>query len=230
MFNKTVILLGDLMKKIAFVGAHGTGKTTVVKTIKRILEAEGYSVESTKEAARSCPFQLDANANFASQFYILSTQINEENAAALKDPDFILADRCALDSLVYWNLIKEKEFKKTLETSIVRNQSAAMEALFKSVINEFDLIFYFKISEFEWLRRNPSDGVRSTDLNWYATVSDAFDSFIKKRQVKVVEISSDSSLQEIVETVMGVINDQRWDKKNRPPSHKKMESETLCVP
>ena len=98
------------MKKYAFVGTHGAGKTTLVNTLRdRFLrEAVGETIEVVNEVARSCPFAISdkvSGKHGLEQTYIWITleQIQQELVHAQSNPDYMLCDRCVLDPLMYYD-------------------------------------------------------------------------------------------------------------------------------
>lgn len=97
------------MRKIAVIGTHGAGKTTLVNRLKNKFRKERSkkSIEVIGEVARSCPFPISDKESGkhgleATYIWITLEQIQKEIAAAYKKPDFILCDRCVLDPGQYY--------------------------------------------------------------------------------------------------------------------------------
>lgn len=87
---------------IAIVGAHSTGKTTLVAKLKEYLEMQGYTVTSIAELSRQCPYPIDENSTLQAQTWIQDEQIAREQA--WDKTTILLSDRCALDNLAYMHV------------------------------------------------------------------------------------------------------------------------------
>ncbi|HXT51619.1 MAG TPA: AAA family ATPase, partial [Thermoanaerobaculia bacterium] len=86
--------------KIAFIGSHGVGKTTLAFGLAARLKARDVSLEVVHEVARRCPLPINEETSVAAQSWILHTQVAEELVAAARYP-VVLCDRSVLDNYVY---------------------------------------------------------------------------------------------------------------------------------
>lgn len=86
--------------KIAFMGSHGVGKTTLCYDLAGILKKHVPRVDIVKEVARACPLPINQDTNLAAQSWILHTQIASEIAAEAQN-DAVVCDRGALDNYAY---------------------------------------------------------------------------------------------------------------------------------
>jgi len=86
--------------KLAFIGSHGVGKTTLCFELAARLKRLDRRVDMVKEVARSCPLPLNRETTTAAQAWILHTQIAREIETA-KDHDIVICDRAALDNYAY---------------------------------------------------------------------------------------------------------------------------------
>jgi nicotinamide riboside kinase len=86
--------------KIAFMGSHGVGKTTLCYELAACLKRLDLSVDLVKEVARRCPLPINRDTTRDAQQWILHTQIAEEIALA-PAYDAIVCDRAALDNYAY---------------------------------------------------------------------------------------------------------------------------------
>jgi len=64
--------------KIAFIGSHGVGKTTLCYGLAARLKARDVSLDIVGEVARRCPLPINRATTTAAQAWILHTQIAEE--------------------------------------------------------------------------------------------------------------------------------------------------------
>jgi nicotinamide riboside kinase len=90
----------DTRCKIAFIGSHGVGKTTLAFGLAARLKARDVSLDVVHEVARRCPLPINEETSLAAQSWILHTQVAEELVAAARYP-VVLCDRSVLDNYVY---------------------------------------------------------------------------------------------------------------------------------
>jgi len=90
-----------IMKKIAIMGAHGTGKTTLSYQMAAVVKKEcpNKRVGLLGEVVRSCPLMKEANVE-RFQTWTFHSQIAREIEADQRN-DILICDRTALDSLAY---------------------------------------------------------------------------------------------------------------------------------
>src|SRR5512145_1893549 len=67
--------------KLALIGTHGVGKTTLAYDICALRKKQGQNVELVTEVARRCPFPVNEGTTLEAQLWILHTQIADELAA-----------------------------------------------------------------------------------------------------------------------------------------------------
>src|SRR5574340_1090917 len=88
------------MIKIAFIGTHGVGKTTLCYDVGAALKKRGLHVDMVKEVARLSPLPINRKTSLEAQTWILATQVAEEiRSASLHD--IVICDRSALDNYAY---------------------------------------------------------------------------------------------------------------------------------
>ena len=86
--------------KIAFIGTHGVGKTTLCFDVAARLKRLDLAVELVKEVARGCPLPINRDTTLDAQEWILHTQIAQEIAACARY-QVVICDRSALDNYAY---------------------------------------------------------------------------------------------------------------------------------
>ena len=86
--------------KIAFVGTHGVGKTTLCFDLASQLKRLDLGVDIVKEVARRCPLPINEATTPDAQAWILHTQIAEELEAAA-GYEVVICDRSVLDNYAY---------------------------------------------------------------------------------------------------------------------------------
>ena len=86
--------------KIAFIGTHGVGKTTLCFELAACLKRLDVSVDVVKEVARHCPLPINRDTTLDAQQWILHTQIAQEIATS-QAYEAIVCDRAVLDNYAY---------------------------------------------------------------------------------------------------------------------------------
>src|ERR1700723_2734827 len=83
--------------KLALVGTHGVGKTTLAYETCSLLKKADYNVELVTEVARRSPFPVNEGTTLDGQLWILHAQIAAELEASARAPH-IICDRSVLDN------------------------------------------------------------------------------------------------------------------------------------
>jgi nicotinamide riboside kinase len=86
--------------KIALIGTHGVGKTTLAFDLCSKLKKAHQDVELVAEVARSSPFPVNEGTTLEGQLWILHTQIATELDAARRAGN-VICDRSVLDNYCY---------------------------------------------------------------------------------------------------------------------------------
>ncbi len=147
--------------KIAFVGSHGVGKTTLCYGLAARLKARDFACELVHEIARRCPLPINRETTNAAQGWILHTQIAEELVAGARY-SVVLCDRSALDNYVYLLL--------------AAGPDPVLEALVDSWVKTYDLLVEVPICD-----RPSPDGIRASDPAFQRAVEDRLRREIDRR-------------------------------------------------
>jgi nicotinamide riboside kinase len=156
--------------KIAFIGSHGVGKTTLVYGLAARLKARDFPLEVVVEVARRCPLPLNEETSLAAQSWILHTQIADELAAEARYP-VVLCDRSVLDNYAY--LLLASGARPELET------------LIEHWMGSYDLLVHVPILSEDVL----ADGVRSTDRGFRAAVERRLQRELQRRRLAYLDLA-----------------------------------------
>ena len=119
--------LGRRRLKIAFVGTHGVGKTTLCFDLAAQLKRLDLGVELVKEVARRCPLPINEQTTPDAQAWILHTQMAEELAASASY-EVVICDRSVLDNYAY---LVARGGRRTDLDALVESWTQTYQALFK---------------------------------------------------------------------------------------------------
>lgn len=149
--------------KIAVIGTHGVGKTTLAMGTAAIAKKSGSNVKLISETARDCPFPLNKNFTKESALWIYHRQMQRELEATKNYPT-VICDRSVIDSFMY---AEAMGLNKSLD--MCSSFLAAREWM-----KTYDKLIYVQIGS-----KEPShDGVRDLDLEFQKKVEDCFDLFV----------------------------------------------------
>ena len=155
--------------KLAFIGSHGVGKTTLCYGLAARLKAADISLDFVGEIARRCPLPINQSTTLAAQGWILHTQIAEEILASARY-EAVICDRSVLDNFVYLLLST--------------GQQPTFKALVDSWIDTYDLLIRVPIVG------NPrADGLRSTDPSFQSAVDQRLTREIQDRGLDVLDLT-----------------------------------------
>jgi len=172
--------------KIALIGAQGVGKTT----FSLALNKEFPNSIIVRETVRECPYPCDQNADFKTEWWILSHSILAEQEAKESKKDLIITDRCLLDIAVYTKLINE-----TGDGRITNTQRSIIENVINGWLEQdpYESMYFIKVKPDIWKTRDLNDGFRSLDQKWYELLTLEFEKVIerfditKKTKLKTIE-------------------------------------------
>ena len=151
--------------KVAFIGSHGVGKTTLCYGLAAGLKSRDVNLEVVREVARRSPLPINQVTSVASQAWILHTQIAEELAADA-DSGVIICDRSVLDNYVYM--------------LVAAGPQEPLEPLVDHWMTTYDLLLHVPI-----VAAPSADGVRALDPAFQRAIDQRLLTELKRRQLPV---------------------------------------------
>ena len=176
--------------KVAFIGTHGVGKTTLCYGLAARLKARDVVLDIVHEVARRCPLPINERTSLAAQSWILHTQVADELVASARHP-VVLCDRSVLDNYVYLLLSAGRQ--------------PGLEALVSWWLSTYDLLVYVPIVD------GPrADGMRSTDPVFQRAVDERLLRELDARGVSALRLDPSARerwLDVVEEDVFGRLDD-----------------------
>ena len=154
--------------KIALIGSHGVGKTTLCYELAAALKRRNADVEMVREVARRCPLPINQETTIAAQEWILHTQVAWE-IEATSAADVVLCDRSVLDNYCY--LVHASG---TLR---------AWESFIDHWLPTYDQLIHVPISD-----RPSYDGVRAVDPSFQELIDVLLEGMITARALKPLRL------------------------------------------
>jgi nicotinamide riboside kinase len=150
--------------KIAFIGSHGVGKTTLCFELASLLKRQGVNVDMVREVARLSPLPINRKTSLEAQTWILMTQVAEEIRSAANH-EVVVCDRSALDNYAYMVLACGRQ--------------KAFERFVAHWMKSYDLLFKVPVAG-----RPPADGVRDTDEFFIRSIDQLVDTLLSEMKVQ----------------------------------------------
>jgi thymidylate kinase len=149
--------------KIAFIGTHGVGKTTLCYDLASVLKRQGMNVDLVKEVARLSPLPINRKTSLDAQTWILMSQVAEEIRSASQH-DVVVCDRSVLDNYAYM--------------LFACGRQKAIERFVDHWMKTYDLLFKVPISG-----EAAADGVRDTDEFFMRSIDHLVDTLLAERKL-----------------------------------------------
>lgn len=175
------------LSKIAFIGTHGVGKTTLCYGLAARLKARDISLDVVGEVARRCPLPINRETTLAAQSWILHSQVAAEIHSS-DGYDLVICDRSVLDNYVY------------LLISAGRQQH--LEGLVDHWIKTYDMLVHVPVVDH--LR---ADGLRSTDPVFQRAVEDRLMEELEMRGQPFTELHDLAR-----EDWLGYVEEKAWNR------------------
>jgi predicted ATPase len=170
--------------KIAFIGTHGVGKTTLCFDLASALKRQDVNVDIVKEVARLSPLPINRKTSLDAQTWILASQVAEEIRSASQH-EVVVCDRSALDNYAY--------------LAFACGRQRAIERFVDYWMKSYDLLFKVPISG-----EASADGVRDTDEFFVRSIDHLVDTLLAEKKLLHERLPPDSreSWIELVKTVV----------------------------
>lgn len=192
------------MIKISFSGITGSGKTSLLEEVKKILSLK-YRTYSVEEISGKNPFDNDRKAGFSSQFFYITTQVNEENIHCINPLDYLLCDRSVLDQWIYW---KSAIAGKTLSDQL-KEKNRILENIYRFWIKTYDLIFLIRLDLKTLDSREYNTEFMKIDAEYIKKREDLYLQTIKEDNLKAYEIWNNNTVDESAHQIMKTISEYK---------------------
>lgn len=149
--------------KIALIGTHGVGKTTLCYDLAALLKRRNVHVDMVKEVARLSPLPINRKTSLDAQTWILATQVAEEIRSAAHH-DVVVCDRSVLDNYAYM--------------VFACGRQKAIERFVEHWMKTYDLLFKVPVSG-----AAPVDGVRDTDEVFRLGIDRLVDELLREKRI-----------------------------------------------
>src|SRR5512143_1504126 len=148
--------------KLAFIGTHGVGKTTLCYDLASALKRQGLNIDMVKEVARLSPLPINRKTSLEAQLWILTSQIAEEIRSSAHH-EVVVCDRSVLDNYAY--------------LTFACGRQKPIERFVDYWMKSYTLLFKVPISG-----TAAADGVRDTDEFFMRSIDQLVDSLLIEKR------------------------------------------------
>jgi nicotinamide riboside kinase len=151
--------------KVALVGTHGVGKTTVAYELGGAIKRRGCTVELLTEIARECPFALNDQASREAHQWIIARQVQLEIEKRPR-AEVLICDRSVLDNFAYYARLY----------GTTGQEAEALLAYCRAWMSTYDLLARLPV-----VAPLTDDGFRSTDVQFQYEIEALCDELFEGR-------------------------------------------------
>ncbi len=180
--------------KVAFIGTHGVGKTTLCYELAAALKKRDVTVELVREVARECPLPINRETTLPAQAWILHSQIAWELAASSR-AQVVLCDRAALDNFCYLKRAGDGSAWEQSLAELARRWTPTDAVLVKVPI----------------VQRPTFDGVRDTALAFQHEIEDLIGETLAAWSVPHLALAADARdrwADAVLDTILPILRPQ----------------------
>ncbi len=156
--------------KVAFIGSHGVGKTTLCYDLVSLLKRRGVNVDMVKEVARLSPLPVNRKTSLEAQTWILTTQVAEE-IRSQSHAEVVVCDRSVLDNYAYMVLACGRQ--------------RPVERFVDWWMRTYALLFKVPLAEDEAVQ---ADGFRDTDAFFIRSIDQLVDTLLAEKKLSAVNL------------------------------------------
>ncbi|MFH1751326.1 MAG: hypothetical protein ABH821_00065 [archaeon] len=165
--------------KIAVIGSHKVGKTTLSHFIVSKLKALDFDVAFSQEAALRCPLPIDEKTSLSAQQWILLETIKNELELADKHVHLV-CDRSVIDNFAYFHRAAKNQNKLEMPDYKI------FQSLVSDWLSTYDFIFKLNPSQ----SFNQKNLFREDYLDFQTEINLILDDLLKNFKVKVINLTA----------------------------------------
>ena len=185
---------------ISFSGAQCTGKTTLLKRLRKVNWDVNFVPEVTRLIKRDYGVDINVAGNEMTQALIITEHFKNINNHNKQKRSSIL-DRCILDGLIYTYWLEENRALNPWTVNYAYH-------LFDNYIESYDVIFYTDSADV----KIEDDGERSVDVGFRNDIIKRFDHWITNNpRVKDKVVILSGTVEERLETIKKTLSEKGLD-------------------
>ncbi|MEL6557036.1 MAG: AAA family ATPase [Bacteroidota bacterium] len=185
--------------RVAFMGAHGSGKTTLILEIASRLKKRGINCSIAYEVARKSPYVIRGLNTIEAQLQLLGARLNEEMSACINS-QVVLCDRSMLDIQVYTDVFCPKP----------DNGESANHGNYRNLIRDFSVAYtqtYSKVffTSTLYSQMITKDDLRPEGEDFQRKVQNLMEEELNKSKVRFEHIPDNEPVDYLVNEIVKLI-------------------------
>jgi len=173
------------MRKIALIGTHGTGKTTLAHELTAESKKIGINTEFLGEVVRNCPLPINEKQTIEASEWIIHSQYVKELEHTGRC-DLLVCDRSIVDGYVYFY---NKFGRLPNLERFVKDKARTYKYLIRVPINQ------------EFLK---DDGLRSIDPIFQNNIDKSFDFILQELNIPHVNYENKEQAMQLIKELYGI--------------------------
>lgn len=191
--------------KIAIIGTHSTGKTTLIKLLHCELQMRGITSSILPEFSRLCPFPINEETTLQAQEWIQQQQIKQE-IQHYRQSKLLICDRATIDNFAYM-------YAAANGMDLTAQERRAAEHM-----ASYDLVFKTTKLDIE----AEADGIRTTATEFRNKIDKYIEYFLFKHDVARYQLPKTIDYTTHVNFMMDILMQQK-----NVPTHEKQAALSL---
>ncbi len=160
------------MKKIAIMGVHSAGKTSLAYILAAHFKMQGLNVKLIHESVReNCPFPINADANMGTCLWNFHTQFLNELEAEAQGYELAICDRSVMDTFVYFHAVNP--------TNPITRAAISQASEW---LSSYDVLICLEPGNNVELH---DDGFRSVDREYQQLINNGFKNTLREHNEKI---------------------------------------------
>ena len=192
------------MHKMAFSGVSGSGKTAILAEVKKLLALK-YRADEVPDLRQNSPFDFDKKSGFVSQFYFITSQINEENIRAQGRPDFLLCDGSLLDHWLEWR----HSLAAKPGNGQAGEKNALLEGLYRYWMPTYTVVFRMRADAKVLKKRLTTAGLHEYPPDRSPQLDEMYGQIIQQDGIQAFDVWNHQTVDESAQEVMTHLADMK---------------------
>lgn len=161
------------MFKLAVVGAHGVGKTTLCDALEEALQNK-LRVGRVSEVARQCPYGINNQMSYDSAVWVVCTQTLLEMQEGRR-AEVLICDRSVYDPMAYLKVFGPKrEAIDSVTEADLRTNYVGLLQFVEGQMFTYDAVVFISRGG----KKIVADGVRDTDSEKQRLIQKVYEEFL----------------------------------------------------
>jgi len=162
-----------------------------------------YRVAEVDDIRRKHPFDANPGDRFPLQFFLFSSQINQEHLEAQEHPEILLCDRSILDHWADWKWQTQK-----IEKAHSTDEDQILASLYRFWVRKYDLLIWIRGEIKTLFDRFPRESFDLPSMEELRGIEEQFTRIIHTDELPILEVWNEHSLDECAQQIVRGISER----------------------